>query len=72
MVKLSETSKERLQIVFEAGKTIFHYGFIPTILYLGKILLFSSINTYVFFFLGFKKGAEEGMPPLSFASLLWQ
>lgn len=40
-MKLSEASKERLQIVFEIGKTVFHYSFIPTVLYLGKFNIFS-------------------------------
>lgn len=33
---LSEQSKERLGMVFEVAKTVFHWGFIPTVLYLGK------------------------------------
>lgn len=32
---LSEGSKQRLSIVFETAKTVFHYAFIPTVLYLG-------------------------------------
>ncbi|CAH1981239.1 unnamed protein product [Acanthoscelides obtectus] len=32
---LSESSKQRLALVIEAAKTVFHYGFIPTVLYLG-------------------------------------
>ncbi|XP_044764195.1 mitochondrial import receptor subunit TOM7 homolog [Coccinella septempunctata] len=32
---LSEGVKQRLSIVIELGKTVFHYGFIPTVLYLG-------------------------------------
>jgi hypothetical protein len=35
---LSEDVKERLGQVFEAGRIIFHYGFIPTVLYLGNYL----------------------------------
>ncbi|CAG9805090.1 unnamed protein product [Chironomus riparius] len=52
---LSEQAKERLGMVFEVAKTVFHWGFIPTVLYLG-----------------FSKGSEANMPPLSVASLLWQ
>ena len=33
---LSEQAKERLGMVFEVAKTAFHWGFIPTVLYLGK------------------------------------
>lgn len=33
---LSETSKERLGMIFEVAKTVFHWGFIPGVLYLGK------------------------------------
>ncbi|XP_023029942.1 translocase of outer membrane 7 [Leptinotarsa decemlineata] len=32
---LSEGTKQRLALVIDAAKTIFHYGFIPTVLYLG-------------------------------------
>jgi import receptor subunit TOM7 len=73
-MKLSEASKERLQVVFEIGKTVFHYSFIPTILYLGKSkhFFFARIIIKTNLILGFKKGAEDGMPPLSIASLLWQ
>lgn len=35
---LTEDAKDRLATVFEAVKTVFHYGFIPTVLYLGNIL----------------------------------
>ena len=45
---------QRLNVLVNLGKTAFHIGFVPTILYLG-----------------FKKGADPGMPPLTFASLLW-
>lgn len=30
-------SKERLAVVIDLAKTVFHFGFIPTVLYLGKI-----------------------------------
>jgi hypothetical protein len=33
---LSEQAKERLGLVFEVAKTAFHWGFIPTVLYLGS------------------------------------
>lgn len=33
---LSEGAKQRLSLVIEAAKAVFHYGFIPTVLYLGK------------------------------------
>ncbi|XP_018336064.1 mitochondrial import receptor subunit TOM7 homolog [Agrilus planipennis] len=32
---LSQGAAERLSIVIDIGKTIFHYGFIPTVLYMG-------------------------------------
>lgn len=35
---LSPDAKERLGVVFEVVKTAFHWGFIPTVLYLGKNL----------------------------------
>lgn len=34
-MKLSEASKERLQVVFEVATKVFNFGFIPTILFLG-------------------------------------
>lgn len=37
---LSPDAKERLGVVFEVVKTTFHWGFIPTVLYLGKFFLF--------------------------------
>jgi mitochondrial import receptor subunit TOM7 len=75
---LSEQSKERLGMVFEVVKTAFHWGFIPTVLYLGKngksleIQVNFSTKFDLIRFSGFSKGAEPGMPPLSVASLLWQ
>lgn len=33
---LSPDAKERLSVVFEVAKTAFHWGFIPTVIYLGK------------------------------------
>lgn len=33
---LSPDAKERFGVVFELTKTIVHWGFIPTVLYLGK------------------------------------
>lgn len=33
---LSPDAKERLGVVFSVVKTAFHWGFIPTVLYLGK------------------------------------
>ncbi|XP_050301973.1 mitochondrial import receptor subunit TOM7 homolog [Anthonomus grandis grandis] len=51
---LSDGVKQRLSIVIEMGKTVFHYGFIPTVLYLG-----------------FRQGADPGMPEISIANLLW-
>ncbi|XP_055697535.1 mitochondrial import receptor subunit TOM7 homolog [Phlebotomus papatasi] len=52
---LTPGAKDRLRIVFSVVKTVFHWGFIPGVLYLG-----------------FTKGSEPGVPPLSFMSLLWQ
>ena len=48
-------ARKRLNSVIQIGKKVFHYGYIPAVLYLG-----------------FKKGAEKGMPELSILSLLWQ
>lgn len=44
---LTDGVKQRLSIVIELGKTVFHYGFIPTVLYLGN---FSLYFTQAYFF----------------------
>lgn len=69
---LSPDAKERLGVVFGVVKTAFHWGFIPTVLYLGKFFRFLVpskreilTSTFFFHFAGFKKGAEHGHPPLS-------
>jgi import receptor subunit TOM7 len=36
-MELSPDAKERLGAVFDVAKTAFHWGFIPTVLYLGNI-----------------------------------
>lgn len=76
---LSEQAKERLGLVFDVAKTIFHIGFMPAVLYLGKYNNLTKnseisklINFLCIIILGFSKGAEAGMGPLSVASLLWQ
>jgi hypothetical protein len=51
------------------AKTAFHWGFIPTVLYLGNIkekCFWQWIDNMKYIFSGFTKGAEPGMPPLSF------
>lgn len=65
---LSEGVKQRLSIVIDLGKTIFHYGFIPTVLYLGNFNRFCILYNYLIIFLlflGFTKGADPGMPEIS-------
>ncbi|XP_043599029.1 mitochondrial import receptor subunit TOM7 homolog [Bombus pyrosoma] len=52
---MSPSTKQKIAIVLDVSKTIFHWGFIPAIL-----------------FLGFRKGADPGMPQLSIINLLWQ
>ncbi len=42
MAKLSAETKKRLNDVINVGKTVFHWGFIPTVLYLGKTNLESA------------------------------
>jgi hypothetical protein len=43
---LSEQAKERLGMVFEVAKTVFHWGFIPTVLYLGKLVEYCEILSF--------------------------
>jgi len=47
-------ARKRMNSVIQVGKKVFHWGYIPALLYLG-----------------FKKGAEKGMPELTVLSLLW-
>ncbi|XP_076234933.1 translocase of outer membrane 7 [Calliopsis andreniformis] len=54
-MSLSPNTKQKIAIVLDVSKVIFHWGFIPAVL-----------------FLGFRKGADPGMPPLSVMNLLWQ
>ncbi|CAB3382446.1 Hypothetical predicted protein [Cloeon dipterum] len=54
-LKMEPGTKQRLAKVSALARTVFHWGFIPTVLYLG-----------------FRKGADPGMPPLTIFSLLWQ
>ena len=54
MALLSQGVKDRISTVVTVAKTAFHWGIMPTVIYLG-----------------FQKGAEPGMPELTFASLLW-
>ena len=37
-MKMSPEAKERLAIVLGASKWAFHWGFIPTVLYLGSYI----------------------------------
>lgn len=74
---LSPDAKERFAVVFEVAKTAVHWGFIPTVLYLGEYFAVSTtphnLNAGYRFFIwpvsvyypGFQKGAEIGQPPLS-------
>lgn len=64
---VSEGTKDRLSMVIEVGKTVFHYGWIPSILYIGKPLrnhhdTEPNISPPI---TGFKTGADPGMPELS-------
>ncbi|KAB7506893.1 Mitochondrial import receptor subunit TOM7-like protein [Armadillidium nasatum] len=58
MVKMPKTvdkgMKQRVKTVLQIGRTVFQYGYIPAMLYLG-----------------FTRGADKGMPPISFSSLFW-
>lgn len=52
---LSTKTKEKIAIVLDISKTVFHWGFIPAVIYIG-----------------FKKGADPGMPELRIVDILWQ
>jgi len=38
MVKMSRDMKRRVSSVMWIAKTVFHWGFIPTVLYLGTVV----------------------------------
>jgi mitochondrial import receptor subunit TOM7 len=66
-------TKQRLTKMTSLARTAFHWGFIPTVLYLGTLcLIVNRIVVMSYFFSGFKKGADPGMAPLTIFSLLWQ
>ena len=72
MALLSQGVKDRITTVLNVGKTAFHWGFIPTIIYLGMMIIVAMREQeHIFSCLGFQKGAEPGMPELTPASLLW-
>ncbi|XP_017767141.1 PREDICTED: mitochondrial import receptor subunit TOM7 homolog [Eufriesea mexicana] len=54
-VAMNPNMKQKIAIVLDVSKTIFHWGFIPLI-----------------YFIGFRKGADPGMPQLSVVNLLWK
>lgn len=66
---LSEGAKQRLSIVINLTKTAFHYGFLPAVLYLGTIYKKMNNTTFnrhtICYILGFKKGADPGMPEIT-------
>lgn len=45
---LSPDAKERLAVVFEVAKTALHWGFIPTVIYLGEFpeMLMYNLNKW--------------------------
>ena len=44
MAKLSAETKKRITTVVNLAKTIFHIGFVPTVLYLGKELFYHAFH----------------------------
>ena len=50
MAKLSPDTKRKLTAVVNVGKTIFHWSFIPTVLYLGKSEIGTFLATFRFYF----------------------
>ena len=47
MVKMSRDMKRRVSTVVWLAKTAFHWGFIPTVLYLGIVVLLERLNKAV-------------------------
>ncbi|XP_077979172.1 mitochondrial import receptor subunit TOM7 homolog [Glandiceps talaboti] len=54
MVKMNPETKKRISTLWRATTTVFQWGYVPFILYLG-----------------FKRGADPGMPEPTVLSLLW-
>ncbi|VDI79801.1 Hypothetical predicted protein [Mytilus galloprovincialis] len=68
MADMSPEAKKRLSSVLKLVRVTFQYGFIPTVLYMGNL---GFRNKKTKSSIGFKRGADEGMPPLELASILW-
>lgn len=67
---MSPSTKQKVAVIIEVTKTVFHWGFVPTILYLGWFLFhflsFFQLNTFTIVeFIGFRRGADPGSPPLT-------
>ncbi len=61
--------KKRVSNVLAFARLIFHWSYIPFVIYLGNrkhLFIRTEISFIVNYVLkGFKKGADEGQPPLN-------
>ena len=46
MALLSQGVKDRITTVLNVGKTAFHWGFIPTIIYLGMLIVAMRVQEH--------------------------
>ena len=53
MALLSQGVKDRITTVLNVGKTAFHWGFIPTIIYLGMMIIV-AVRVQEYYFLLFR------------------
>ena len=51
MALLSQGVKDRITTVLNVGKTAFHWGFIPTIIYLGMLIVAMRVQEHYYFLL---------------------
>ena len=57
MALLSQGVKDRITTVLNVGKTAFHWGFIPTIIYLGMLIVAMRVQEYYFLLFRIPEGS---------------
>ena len=57
MALLSQGVKDRITTVLNVGKTAFHWGFIPTIIYLGMLIVAVRVQEHYFLLFRIPEGS---------------
>lgn len=57
MALLSQGVKDRITTVLNVGKTAFHWGFIPTIIYLGMLIVAMRVQEHYFLLFRIPEGS---------------